>query len=126
MKTTAEDTMDAYVLEGEEMAFALGNRGAIKFNADGTLDEDIVEAYWRVGFYVFEGALGDEEVIYDEVRIYERSRLIALGIDARQQRFPDESRYVYQPLIGEEDVNRWNEDTRESVLKNYNQRDLGL
>ena len=22
------------------------------------MDEDIVEAYWRVGFYVFEGALG--------------------------------------------------------------------
>lgn len=38
----------------------------------------------------------------------------------------DESRYVYQPLIGEEDANRWNEDTRESILKNYNQRDLGL
>ncbi len=377
MKTTAEDTMDAYVREGEEMAFALGNRGAIKFNADGTLDEDIAEAYWRVGFYVFEGALGDEEledlqadlahafaraphtkdalvdsmgrkalgadlarqpfrfvkplsdpvggtssnngrhparmsepeppadapdyvisniaaplqimdsclrlyghpellsvaeqingpdftpftesiivkqpglgasvawhqdgttqwdrsdwdegthgfnfmaqifgstaangvwvvpgshkqgkldikamiadnggsdrlpgavpmvcepgdvvmsnrqalhasfantspdkrmtinfgfhrrssvlnarvrrgdeeVIYDEARIYERSRLIALGIDARQQRFPDESRYVYQPLIGEEDANRWNEEARESVLKNYNLRDLGL
>ncbi|MDE2954950.1 MAG: hypothetical protein OXR71_10530 [Gemmatimonadota bacterium] len=49
-----------------------------------------------------------------------------MGIDARQQRFPDESRYVYQPLVGEEDANRWNEETRESVLKNYNQRDLGL
>ena len=69
---------------------------------------------------------GDEEVIYDGARIYERSRLIALGIDARQQRFPDESRYVYQPLIEEEDANRWNEDTRESILKNYNLRDLGL
>ena len=69
---------------------------------------------------------GDEEVIYDGARIYERSRLIALGIDARQQRFPDESRYVYQPLIGQEDANRWDEDTRESILKNYNQRDLGL
>ena len=62
MKINTEDAMDAYVREGEEMAFALGNRGAIKFNADGTLDEDIVEAYWRVGFYVFEGALGDEEL----------------------------------------------------------------
>ena len=62
MKINTEDTMDAYVREGEEMAFALGNRGAIKFNANGTLDEDIVETYWRVGFYVFEGALGDEEL----------------------------------------------------------------
>jgi len=28
MKTTAEDTMDAYIREGEEMAFSLGNRCA--------------------------------------------------------------------------------------------------
>ena len=28
METSVEDTMDAYVREGEEMAFALGNRCA--------------------------------------------------------------------------------------------------
>ena len=82
MKTSVEDTMDAYVREGEEVAFALGNRGAIKFNADGTLDEDIVEAYWRVGFYVFEGALGDEELAdlqADLAHAFERGRRIGTG-----------------------------------------------
>ena len=68
----------------------------------------------------------DQPVVYDEKRIYERSRLIALAIDARQQRFPHEPRYVYQPLVGQEEANRWNETTRESILKDYNLRDLGI
>ena len=32
--------------------------------------------------------------------------------------------YVYRPLAGQEENNRWNETTRETVLKNYNQRDM--
>ena len=67
-----------------------------------------------------------QEVVYDEERIFDRSRLIAVAIDARQQRFPDERRYVYRPLIGEEKQNQWNEVTRERIVKDYNQRDLGI
>lgn len=61
---------------------------------------------------------------YDAERIHARSRIIALGIDARQQRFPDEPRFVYQPLAGEEEENRWNEENREKLLKNYNLKDI--
>lgn len=61
---------------------------------------------------------------YDASRIYERSRIIAIASDARQQRFPDEPRYCYALLRGQEDENRWNEDTREGLLKNYNLRDI--
>ncbi|MEM7125361.1 MAG: phytanoyl-CoA dioxygenase family protein [Chloroflexota bacterium] len=68
----------------------------------------------------------DRQVVYDAERIHERSRLVALAIDARRQRFPSERPYVYKPLIGEEDANRWNETTRESILKNYELRDLGI
>ena len=67
-----------------------------------------------------------QDVVYDAERIDERSRLIALAIDARQQRFPHEPRYVFQPLAGQEDANRWSEATRASILKNYNLRDLSL
>ncbi len=63
---------------------------------------------------------------YDEARVHQRSRMIAIGIDARQQRFPHERRYVYQPLVGEEEQNRWNEETRESVVKDYNLLDVRL
>ena len=68
----------------------------------------------------------DQEVVYDEERIFERSRLIALAIDARQQRFLNEPRYAYQPLVGQENANRWSEEMRESILTNYTLRDLGL
>lgn len=61
---------------------------------------------------------------YTEERIHERSRIISLGIDARKQRFPDEPTYCYQPLAGEEDENRWNEENREKLLKNYNLNDM--
>jgi hypothetical protein len=66
---------------------------------------------------------GSGEVTYDADRIHERSRMIMIGIDARRQRFPDETSYHYQPLAEEESENRWNEETRRSVVKDYNLRD---
>ena len=63
-------------------------------------------------------------VTFDEAHIHERSRMIAIGIDARRQRFPDETPYRYAPLAGQEDDNRWSEATRETVVKNYNLRDM--
>ncbi|MEE2913899.1 MAG: phytanoyl-CoA dioxygenase family protein [Pseudomonadota bacterium] len=57
-----EDAIARYREEGEARAMALGNRGPVRFNADGSLHEKIVEAYWRCGFYIFEGVLGDEEL----------------------------------------------------------------
>ncbi len=57
-----EAAMQAYLREGERRAYALGNRGPIRFTADGKIHPDILEAYWRTGFYVFEGVLGKEEL----------------------------------------------------------------
>jgi hypothetical protein len=80
------------------------------------------------GFHRRSSVLGvtKGDTVYDEGRIRERSRIIALAIDARHQRFPVEDRYAYPPLAGCEDENRWSEETRESLLKNYNLLDLGL
>lgn len=57
-----EAAMRAYLLEGERRAFSLGNRGPIRFTADGAVHPDILDAYWRCGFYVFEGVLGADEL----------------------------------------------------------------
>jgi len=57
-----EAAMQAYLRDGEKRAFALGNRGPIRFTADGALHPEIVEAYWRCGFYVFEGVLKADEL----------------------------------------------------------------
>ena len=54
--------MREYLAEGEKRAFALGNRGPLRFTADGALHPEIVEAYWRCGFYVFEGVLKADEL----------------------------------------------------------------
>ena len=61
---------------------------------------------------------------YDEERVVERSRIIQLGIDARRQRFPNEKAYVYKPFADRADDTRWTEATRQTLLKNYNQRDM--
>ena len=49
---------------------------------------------------------------YDAARIHHRARLIAYGIDARKQRFPEETPYVYQPFVGQENDYRWNDAAR--------------
>ncbi len=61
---------------------------------------------------------------YDGDRIHRRACIVGLAIDARAQRFPDETRYVYRPLVGREDENRWNAETRESLLRDYNIYDM--
>lgn len=59
---TEEAAMRTYLLEGEQRAAALGNRGPIRFDATGRVHPDILDAYWRCGFYVFEGVVGDAEL----------------------------------------------------------------
>ena len=54
--------MQAYMKDGEQRARALGNRGPIRFDAQGNIHPDILDAYWRCGFYVFEGVIGEEEI----------------------------------------------------------------
>jgi hypothetical protein len=61
---------------------------------------------------------------YDQARIDARTRILQIAIDARRQHFPQEKPFTYQPLAGREDENRWNEATRATVLKNYNQLDM--
>ena len=65
-------------------------------------------------------------VRYDEERVHRSSRLIPLAIDARSQHFADEESYLYQPLADEIEQNRFNSETRESILKNYTMFALGL
>jgi hypothetical protein len=58
-----EAAMQAYLRAGEQRAAALGNRGPIRFTDKGELHPEIVEAYWRCGFYIFEGVLKADELL---------------------------------------------------------------
>ena len=73
------------------------------------------------------GVLGSEESdVYDEQRIFDRSAVIAVAIDARRQRFPDEAPYRYQPFEGLRDDYRYGPETYERVIRDYNTKDLGI
>ncbi len=59
---TEETAMQAYLRAGEARAAALGNRGPLRFAADGTVHPEILDAYRRCGFYVFQGVLERAEL----------------------------------------------------------------
>ena len=62
---TAQDHADAmtdYVEQGVARAQALANRGPLTLGADGKLTPDILDAYHRTGFYVFENAVNSAEI----------------------------------------------------------------
>jgi hypothetical protein len=54
--------MADYIADGTRHAYTLGNRGPIRMDANGKLHRDILDAYWKLGFYVFEGVVGAEEL----------------------------------------------------------------
>ena len=73
------EEMRRYLIAGEQAATNLDNRGPIRFKANGQLEDDIVAAYSRYGFYVFESVLGEEEL-----------EDITTDLDAMRARFPAE------------------------------------
>lgn len=71
------------------------------------------------------GGVHSEAAVFDAEMIRERSRVIGLAIDARRQRFPDETPYRYKPLepLGAE--HRWSPEVM-AELKDYNLKDLSI
>lgn len=51
-----------YLTQGNESALNIPNRGPIKFDAQGRLDQSIMQAYSNYGFYIFEGLVSDAEL----------------------------------------------------------------
>lgn len=56
------DAVRTYLIEGQARALALTNRGPLRFDEAGEVHPDILAAYSKYGFYIFENALSDEEV----------------------------------------------------------------
>ncbi|MBT6274094.1 MAG: phytanoyl-CoA dioxygenase [Chromatiales bacterium] len=72
------------------------------------------------------GVKGWDQAPYDAQWIDRRSRIIALAADARKQTYRDEKSYVYAPLAHELKDLHWSSDARETMLRNYNQFDIGI
>ena len=43
-----------YLTQGQERALALPNRGPLRFDQQGAIEQDILDAYSTYGFYIFE------------------------------------------------------------------------
>ncbi|MCU0870669.1 MAG: phytanoyl-CoA dioxygenase family protein [Burkholderiales bacterium] len=93
-------------------------------------------ADWRItlnlGFHrrrsvlgVAGGGLHAAPAVFDEARIRERARVIGYGIDARRQRYPDETPFVYRPHADAGLSYRW-DDAARATMKDYNRLDLSI
>lgn len=51
-----------YITVGASHARSLGNRGPIRFGTDGKIAQDIINSYYKHGFYVLEGAVKAPEL----------------------------------------------------------------
>jgi hypothetical protein len=56
------DDMRQYLIEGQARALELPNRGPLRFNENGDIHNEILQAYSDFGFYIFENALREEEL----------------------------------------------------------------
>ena len=93
-------------------------------------------ADWRVtlnfGFHrrasvlgVRGGGLHNAPALYDEARIRRRARMIGYAIEARRQRYPQETPYVYQPHRSGNERFDWTARSMEQ-FKDYNLLDLSI
>ena len=54
--------MKVYQDAGVKLEQEIGNRGPMRFGPDGKLTPDILDAYWKHGYYIFEGVIGADEI----------------------------------------------------------------
>ena len=59
---TNDDTSSDYFADASARAHALGNRGPMRFDGNGRLAGDILDAYHETGFYIFQGVVDDAEL----------------------------------------------------------------
>jgi hypothetical protein len=66
------------------------------------------------------------EATYDEQRIADRAAVIAVAIDARRQKHPEETPFLYRPFADRIDEFRFNDETFGRVLRDYCLKDLAI
>ena len=76
-------------------------------------------------FGVKGGGVHSDAQVFDDAIIARRSRALGYAIDARRQRFPDETPYSYQPFVKQGVEYLWNDQARLD-MKDYNCDDLSI
>lgn len=83
---TEEEAMQAYFRDGVERARALGIRGPLRFDADGRLHPDIVDAYRRHGFYILAGVYSAGEVAEVRKELHDLLERFPTGSESKVDR----------------------------------------
>ncbi len=122
---------DAVPLHCEPGDVTIVNRQALHCSFANTSSETRISLTFgfhrRSSILGAKGALAESaDIIYDERRIHERSEVIGVAIDARSKFYPNEARYAYKPLIGEEESLVFNSENWNRVIKDYNLKDLSI
>ncbi|MEM7403902.1 MAG: phytanoyl-CoA dioxygenase family protein [Pseudomonadota bacterium] len=68
----------------------------------------------------------ESDEIYGEERVFRRSTVIPVAIDARAQQFPDEQRFQYAPFAGREHEFRFDAGNFDRYIHDYNVHDLAI
>jgi hypothetical protein len=109
---------------------AITNRQCIHGSFANTSDR--VRVTINMGFHrrrsvlgVVSGGVHNEVSTYDDDYIRRRSEVLMYAIDARRQRFPDETPFTYRPFAGREGEYHWDDRAR-AAIKDYNLLDLGI
>jgi len=71
-------------------------------------------------------SMQESGAIYDERRVFERSAVIQVAIDARARDRPGEAAFTYRPFAGLEDQFRFTPETFDRVIRNYHTKDLAI
>ncbi|HEX4892773.1 MAG TPA: phytanoyl-CoA dioxygenase family protein, partial [Hyphomicrobiaceae bacterium] len=71
------------------------------------------------------GGIHNAKAVYDDARIRERAKVIGYGIDARRQRFPNETPFIYKPHADAGLTYKWDDEAKASI-KDYNLLDLSI
>ena len=73
------------------------------------------------------GALSESsDAVYDEARVFERSKVIGYAINARAEMHPEESTFDYLPMRGHQAELAVNKENWEKIIKDYNLNDLSI
>lgn len=103
----SEGKFQAYQKEGLRLATAIGNRGTIRFDQNGRLHPDILDAYWEHGFYIFEDVIdsvelaeliADATVMLERAPVSKESKVDAKGNPALGIDFARPAYYMAKPL----------------------------
>lgn len=122
---------DAIPLHCEPGDVTIVNRQTLHSSFANTSDDFRISVSW--GMHRRHAVAGQHghlmqppEVIYDDDFIDKRACVIQVAIDARRQAYADETPFVYQPFKDAAAQYRWNPATFESVIRDYNTRDIAI